>query len=63
MLSKSERETQIPIQNMTQMNLSTKQKQLIDIENRFVVAKGKGEGVGWTGGLELVDVNYYISNG
>jgi len=31
------------------------------MENRFVV--GKGEGVGWTGSLGLVDENYYISNG
>ena len=26
---------------MTQMNLSTKQKQTYNIENRFVVARGK----------------------
>ena len=29
-------------------------------ENRIVIAKGKGEGVGWTGSLGLVDANYYI---
>ena len=29
-------------------------------ENRLVVAKGEGEGVGWTGTLGLVeDANYY----
>ena len=28
------------------------------IENRLVIAKG--EGVGWTGSLGLVDANYYI---
>ena len=42
------------------MNLSTEQK-LMDIENRLVVAKGEGEGVGWKlGFLRLVDANYYI---
>ena len=29
-----------------------------DMENRFVVTKG--EGVGWTESLGLVDANYYI---
>ena len=42
------------------MNLSTKQKRLTDIKNRLVVAKGEGEGLGWTGRLGLVDENYYI---
>ena len=42
------------------MNLSTKQKRLTDIKNRLVVAKGEGEGLGWTGSLGLVDENYYI---
>ena len=41
------------------MNLST-EKNLMDMENRFVVAKGGGEGVGWTGSLVLVDANYCI---
>ena len=30
------------------MNLST-EKELMDLKNRLVVAKGEGEGVGWTG--------------
>ena len=34
------------------MNLST-EKKLMDLENRLVVAKGDGEGVGWTGSLGL----------
>ena len=34
------------------------QTQRIDL-----VAKGEGEGVGWTLSLGLVDVNYYIQNG
>ena len=29
-------------------------------ENRIVVAKGVGEGVGWTGILRLADASYYI---
>ena len=43
---------------MAKMNLSTEQNRLMDIENRLVVEKG--EGVGWTGSMGLVDVNYYI---
>ena len=43
------------------MDLSTKQEHT-DIKNRLVVAKRKGEGVGWTGNLGLVDANYYINN-
>ena len=38
---------------MAQRNLSI-EKKLMDLEHRFVVAKGKGEGVGWTGSLGLV---------
>ena len=30
---------------------------------RLVVAKGEGEGVGWTGSVGLVDANYCIWNG
>ena len=30
---------------------------LMDIEKRPMVAKGEGEGVGWTGSLGLVDAN------
>ena len=41
------------------MNLST-EKKLMDLENRFVVAKGEGKEVGWTGSLGLIDANYGI---
>ena len=34
------------------MNLST-EKKIMDLENRLVVAKGEGEGVGWMGRLGL----------
>ena len=44
------------------MNLSTEKKHT-DLENRLVVAKGEGEGLGWTGGLGLVDANYRIWSG
>ena len=47
---------------MAQMNLST-EKKLVDMENRLVVAKGEGEGVGWTGNLGLIDANYCLGNG
>ena len=45
---------------MAQMNLSTKQKQIMDKENRLVVAKGEGQEEGWTETLGLVDANAYI---
>ena len=47
---------------MAQMNLST-EKELMDIENRLVVAKGEGEGVGWTANQGLIDANCCIWNG
>ena len=37
-----------------------KRNKLMDVENRPVVAKEEGEGVGWTGSLGLVDANYCI---
>ena len=47
---------------MAQTNLST-EKKLMDLENRLVVAKGEGEGVGWTGNLGLIDANCHIRDG
>ena len=47
---------------MAQMNLST-EKKIMDLENRLVVAKGEGEGVGWIGSLELIDTSYCLWNG
>ena len=32
----------------------------MDMDNRLVVAKGVGEGVGWAGNLGLVDASYSI---
>ena len=49
------------IEYMAQMNLSLKKK-LMDLKNRLVVAKGEGEGVGWTGNLGLVDANDCLWN-
>ena len=43
------------------MNLST-EKKIRDMENILVVAKRKGEGVGRTGNLGLIDVNYCLWN-
>ena len=34
-----------------------------DMENRLVVAKGEGEGVGWIGDLGLIDTDYCFWNG
>ena len=42
------------------MNISTEKK---DLENRLVVAKGVGEGVGWTESLKLVEANYCVWSG
>ena len=51
---------------MAQMNLSI-EKKIMDLENRLVVAKGEGEGVGWMGsgmdGLGLIDADYFLWNG
>ena len=47
---------------MAQMNLSTKKK-IVDMENRLVVAKEEGEGVGWTMNLGLIHANYCLWNG
>ena len=44
------------------MNLST-EKKIMDLENRLVVAKGEGEGVGWMGCLGFIDMNYCLPNG
>ena len=44
------------------MKLSTGKK-LMDLENKLMVAKGEGEGVGWTGILRLIDVKYCIWSG
>ena len=44
------------------MNFST-EKKLMDLGNRLVVARGGGEGVGWTGSLGLIDANDGLWNG
>ena len=43
---------------MAQRNLSI-EKKIMDLEKRIMVAKGKGEGVGWIGNLGLVNLNIY----
>ena len=68
-LNESERERHtIPvifrIENMTQMNLSVKQKQTHRHREQTWGCQGGGEtGEGWTGSLGLADANYYIQNG
>ena len=47
---------------MAQRNLST-EKKMMALENRLVVAKGEGEGVGWTESLGLIDADYCLQNG
>ena len=47
---------------MAQMKLST-EKKLKDLANRFVVAKGEGERMGWIGSLGLIDANYCMWRG
>ena len=34
----------------------------MDLENRLVVAKGEGEGVGWLGSLGLTETNDCLQN-
>ena len=46
---------------MTQMNLSTKQKQTHRHKEQTGGCQVGGEvGKGWTGSLELADANYYM---
>ena len=47
---------------MAQMNLST-EKNIMGLENRLVVVKGKGEGVEWMGSLGFMDADYCMWNG
>ena len=47
---------------MAQMNLST-EKKIMEMENRLVVAKREGEGVGGTWNLGLIDANYCLWSG
>ena len=44
------------------MKLST-EKKIMDMENGFVVAKAKGEGVGWSRNWGLIDANDCLWNG
>ena len=44
------------------MNLTT-EKKIMDLENKLVVARGEGEGVGGIGSLGLTDANYCSWNG
>ena len=47
---------------MAQMNFPI-EKKIMDIENRLVVAKQEGEGVGYIRNLGLIDANYCLWNG
>jgi len=47
---------------VAQRNLAS-EKKIMDLENRLVVAKGEGEGVGWTGNLGLIDADDGLWNG
>ena len=44
------------------MNIST-EKKIMDLENKLVVAKGEGKGVGWIWSLGLIHANYCLWNG
>ena len=43
--------------------MNQKRNKLTDTENRPVVAKREGKGVGGTGTLGLVDANFFFWNG
>ena len=47
---------------MAQMNLYSEMNELMDLENRLVVAKGEGQWIGWTGILGLLDAKYCIGS-
>ena len=52
------------IKNMTQMNLSMKQKQSHGHREQTGGCQGGGEvGEGWSGSLGFADANYYIQKG
>ena len=52
------------ISNMTQMNLSMKQKLTHRHREQTCGCQGGGkEGEGWIGNLQLADENYYTYNG
>ena len=64
---KSERERQIAYDITYMWNLkygtneaTYKTNRLTDIHNNLWLPKRRGEGMGWTGSLGLVDANYYI---
>ena len=47
---------------MAKMNTST-EKKIMDLQNRLVIAKGEGEGVGWLVSLGLEVADYCLWNG
>ena len=48
------------IENVAQMNLSTKQKQTHRQREQTCGCQGGGEGIEWTGSLGFVDARYSI---
>ena len=50
------------VQYMAQRNLSI-EKKITGLENRLVVAKGEGKGVGWIGSLGLIDADCCLWTG
>ena len=46
--------------NMTQMNLSMKQKQTQRHREQTCGCQGDRQGEGWSGSLRLADANYFI---
>ena len=69
--TKSERERHMPYDITYMCNLQYgKNESVYRKETDFQtwrtdlwLPRERGEGVGWTGSLELVDTNYYIQNG
>ena len=49
--------------NKNQKLFFSTEKKITNLESRPVVAKGDGEGVGWTGNLGLIDANYCLGSG
>ena len=63
-LSKSEREKQIPCDITYMWNLKCGINELESDSQTWKtdlwLPRGRGEGVGWTGSLELINANYFI---
>ena len=62
-VSQKEKDKYLMISHIWNKEFHKKETRFSDLENRLVVAKREGEGVGWTGNLGLIDADYCLWNG